>query len=109
MLVKCRQCDISRISTFVILEYEYFIFCNHSCSFILTAIFVFTNAYEVLSDSHKYFMLDNLLILLFNTCMMEKTPNNLRCLSKGMIPVNLKLKNTIRTYKSDCIIYQAEM
>ena len=33
----------------------------------------------------------------------------LRCLaSKGVIPVSLKLKNNIRTYKSDCIIYQAE-
>ena len=33
---------------------------------------------------------------------------SIRCLSKGVIPVSLKLKNTIRTYKRDCIIYQAE-
>ena len=33
---------------------------------------------------------------------------SLRCLSKGVIPVNFKLKNNIITYKSDCIIYQAE-
>ena len=32
----------------------------------------------------------------------------LRCLSKRVIPVSLKLKNNIRAYKSDCIIYQAE-
>ena len=30
-----------------------------------------------------------------------------RCLSKGVIPVSLKLKNQIRTYKSECIIYPA--
>ena len=28
-----------------------------------------------------------------------------RCLNKGVIPVSLKLKNNIRTCKSDCIIY----
>ena len=32
----------------------------------------------------------------------------LRCLSKGVILVSLKLKNNIRTYRSDHIIYQAE-
>ena len=33
---------------------------------------------------------------------------SLRCLSKVVIPVSLKLKNNIITYKSECIIYQAE-
>ena len=33
---------------------------------------------------------------------------SLRYLSKGVIPVSLKLKNNIRTHKSDCLIYQAE-
>ena len=32
----------------------------------------------------------------------------LRCLSKRVTPVSLKLKNNIRTYKSNCIIHQAE-
>ena len=30
------------------------------------------------------------------------------CLNKDMTPVSLKLKNNIRTYKSNCIIHQAE-
>ena len=33
---------------------------------------------------------------------------SLRCFSKGVIPVSLKLKNNIRTHKSDCIIYSDE-
>ena len=32
----------------------------------------------------------------------------LRCLSKDMTPVSLKLKNNIGTYKSNCIIHKAE-
>ena len=33
---------------------------------------------------------------------------SLRCLSKGVIAVSLKLKNNIRTYKSNCLIHQDE-
>ena len=33
---------------------------------------------------------------------------SLRCLSKDMTPVSLKLKNNIGTYKSNCIIHRAE-
>ena len=33
---------------------------------------------------------------------------SLRCLSKGVIPVSLKLKNNIRSHRSDCIIYRAK-
>ena len=33
---------------------------------------------------------------------------SLMCLSKGVTPVSLKLKNNIRTYKSNCIIHQPE-
>ena len=33
---------------------------------------------------------------------------SLRCLSKDIIPVSLKLKNNIGTYKSNCIIHKAE-
>ena len=33
----------------------------------------------------------------------------LRCLGNDMIPVSLKLKNNVRTYKSDCIIHRAEI
>ena len=32
----------------------------------------------------------------------------LSCLSNDLIPVSLKLKNNLRTYKNDCIIYRAE-
>ena len=33
---------------------------------------------------------------------------SLRCLGNGVIPVSLKTKNNIRTYKSNCIIHHAE-
>ena len=33
---------------------------------------------------------------------------SLRCLSDDLIPVHLKLKNIVRTHKSDCIIHRAE-
>ena len=33
---------------------------------------------------------------------------SLRCLSKGVIPVSLNVKNNIRTHKNDCIIYKVE-
>ena len=33
---------------------------------------------------------------------------SLRCLSKDVAPVSLKLKNNIRTYKSKCIIHKTE-
>ena len=33
---------------------------------------------------------------------------SLRCFSDDLIPVSLKLKNSVRTYKSDCIIHRAE-
>ena len=33
---------------------------------------------------------------------------SLRCLGNGITPVSLKLKNTIRTHRSDCIIQKAE-
>ena len=33
---------------------------------------------------------------------------SLRCLGNGIIPVSIKLKNTIRTHRSDCIIQKAE-
>ena len=33
---------------------------------------------------------------------------SLRCLGSGITPVSLKLKNIIRTYRSDCIIQKAE-
>ena len=33
---------------------------------------------------------------------------SLRCLSKDMTPFSLKLKNSIATYRSNCIIHKAE-
>ena len=32
----------------------------------------------------------------------------LRCLNDDLIPVSLRLKNNVRTYRSDCIIHRAE-
>ena len=32
----------------------------------------------------------------------------LRCLGNGISPVSIKLKNNVRTYRSDCIIPKAE-
>ena len=32
----------------------------------------------------------------------------MRCLGNGIIPVSIKLKNNIRTHRSDCIIQKAE-
>ena len=33
---------------------------------------------------------------------------SLRCLGNSIIPVSIRLKNNVRTYKSDCIIQKAE-
>ena len=33
---------------------------------------------------------------------------SLRCMSNDLVPVSLKLKNIVWTYKSDCIIHRAE-
>ena len=41
-------------------------------------------------------------------CYKNHQRFSLRCLSKGLIPVRWRLKNNIRTYKSDCIIQRAE-